>query len=79
YTESLGLRELREAISGHYAAVQGLDIAPRRIVVTAGASPGLLLACAALVSDGDEVLMPDPSYPCHRHFVASFGGRPVLV
>ena len=79
YTDSLGLRELREAISGHYAAVQGLDIDPRRIVVTAGASAGLLLACAALVSDGDEVLMPDPSYPCNRHFVASFGGAPVLV
>lgn len=79
YTESLGLRELREAISGHYAAVQGLDIDPRRIVITAGASAGLLLACAALVSEGDEVLMPDPSYPCNRHFVASFGGRPVLV
>jgi len=79
YTESLGLRELREAISGHYAAVQGLDIDPRRIVITAGASAGLLLACAALVSEDDEVLMPDPSYPCNRHFVASFGGRPVLV
>ena len=79
YTESLGLRELREAISGHYAAVQGLDIDPRRIVITAGASAGLLLACAALVSEGDQVLMPDPSYPCNRHFVASFGGQPVLV
>ena len=79
YTESLGLRELREAIAGHYAATQGLDIDPRRIVITAGASAGLLLACAALVSEGDEVLMPDPSYPCNRHFVASFGGAPVLV
>ncbi|MBQ5940794.1 pyridoxal phosphate-dependent aminotransferase [Massilia sp. AB1] len=79
YTDSLGLRELREAISGHYAAVQGLDIDPRRIVVTAGASAGLLLACAALVAEGDEVLMPDPCYPCNRHFVSSFGGTPVLV
>jgi aspartate/methionine/tyrosine aminotransferase len=79
YTESLGLFELRQAISGHYAATQGLDIDPRRIVITAGASAGLLLACAALVSEGDEVLMPDPSYPCNRHFVASFGGQAVLV
>lgn len=79
YTDSLGLRELREAISGHYCAVHGLDIDPRRIVVTAGASAGLLLACAALVADGDEVLMPDPCYPCNRHFVSSFGGKPVLV
>jgi aspartate/methionine/tyrosine aminotransferase len=79
YTDSLGLRELREAIAGHYAAVHGLDIDPRRIVVTAGASAGLLLACAALVAEGDEVLMPDPCYPCNRHFVTSFGGKPVLV
>jgi len=79
YTESLGLPELRAAISSHYAATQGLDIDPRRIVITAGASAGLLLACAALVGQGDEVLMPDPSYPCNRHFVTSFGGTPILV
>jgi len=79
YTDSLGLRELREAISGHYARVHGLAIEPRRIVVTAGASAGLLLACAALVGEGDEVLMPDPCYPCNRHFVSSYGGKPVLI
>ncbi len=79
YTESLGLPALREAISGWYAATHGLDIDPRRIVITAGASAGLLLACAALVAEGDEVLMPDPCYPCNRHFVSAFGGRPVLL
>jgi aspartate/methionine/tyrosine aminotransferase len=79
YTESLGLPALRAAISGHYAAFYGLDIDPRRIVVTAGASAGLLLACAALVDEGDEILMPDPCYPCNRHFVSAFGGKPVLV
>jgi aspartate/methionine/tyrosine aminotransferase len=79
YTESLGLPALREAISGHYNRAYGLDIDPRRIVVTAGASAGLLLACAALVAEGDEVLMPDPCYPCNRHFVSAFGGKPVLL
>lgn len=79
YTESLGLPALREAISGWYAGHWGQDVDPRRIVITAGASAGLLLACAALVDNGDEVLMPDPCYPCNRHFVTSFGGKPVLV
>jgi aspartate/methionine/tyrosine aminotransferase len=79
YTESLGLPALREAISGWYAAHWGVQVDPRRIVITAGASAGLLLACAALVDNGDEVLMPDPCYPCNRHFVTSFGGKPVLV
>jgi aspartate/methionine/tyrosine aminotransferase len=79
YTDSLGLPALREAIAAHYARAYALDIAPRRIVITAGASAGLLLACAALVSEGDEVLMPDPCYPCNRHFVTAFGGKPVLL
>jgi aspartate/methionine/tyrosine aminotransferase len=79
YTDALGLAPLRDAIAGHYAATYGLDIDRRRIVVTAGASAGLLLACAALVGDGDQILMPDPCYPCNRHFVTAFGGEPVLV
>ncbi len=57
----------------------GLDIAPSRIVVTAGASAALQLICLALVDRDDEVLMPDPSYPCNRHFVAAAEGVPVLL
>jgi aspartate/methionine/tyrosine aminotransferase len=79
YTDALGMSALREKIASHYATAYGLQIDPRRVVVTAGASAGLLLACAALVAEGDEVLMPDPCYPCNRHFVSAFGGQPVLV
>jgi aspartate/methionine/tyrosine aminotransferase len=79
YTNALGIMPLREAIAGHYANAYGLTVDPARIIVTAGASAALLLACAALVDRDDEVLMPDPSYPCNRHFVAATEGRPVLV
>jgi aspartate/methionine/tyrosine aminotransferase len=79
YTSATGLPVLREAISAHYQRVYGLDIAPARIIVTAGASAALLLACAALVEKGSEVLMPDPSYPCNRHFVAAFEGRATSI
>lgn len=79
YTDAMGLATLRAAIAEHYMHTHGLAIDPRRIVVTAGASAGLLLACAALVGEGDEVLMPDPCYPCNRHFVSAFGGKPVLI
>ncbi|MBL8348698.1 MAG: pyridoxal phosphate-dependent aminotransferase [Burkholderiaceae bacterium] len=71
YTEAMGLPALREALSGWYAQRFGLDIPARRIMVTAGASAALQLACLALFEAGDEVLMPDPSYPCNRHFVAA--------
>jgi aspartate/methionine/tyrosine aminotransferase len=79
YTSATGIPALREAISGHYQSVYGLDIAPSRIIVTAGASAALLLACAALVENGTEVLMPDPSYPCNRHFVAAFEGQAKMI
>ncbi len=79
YTQATGLPALREAISGWYASRFGLNIDPARIVVTAGASAALQLASLALIEAGDEVLMPDPSYPCNRQFVQAAEGRPVLV
>ena len=79
YTDATGLPALRERISAWYASRFGLAIAPRRIIVTAGASAALQLACLALVGRDDEVLLPDPSYPCNRHFVAAAEGRPVLL
>ena len=79
YTDAIGLQPLRERIARWYAQRFGLDIAPERIVVTAGASAALQLACLALIDPGDEVLLPDPSYPCNRHFVAAADGVAVLV
>lgn len=79
YTDATGLPALRERISAWYAERHGLVVSPRRIVVTAGASAALQLACLALVDRDDEVLLPDPSYPCNRHFVAAADGRPVLL
>ncbi|HEV7913957.1 MAG TPA: pyridoxal phosphate-dependent aminotransferase [Albitalea sp.] len=79
YTDATGLVALRERISAWYGTRFGLDIAPQRIVVTAGASAALQLACLALVNRDDEVLLPDPSYPCNRHFVAAADGVPVLL
>lgn len=79
YTAATGLPALRRAIATHYATEYGVDVDPSRIVVTAGASAALVLACAALVEKGAEVLMPDPSYPCNRHFVAAFEGVARMV
>jgi aspartate/methionine/tyrosine aminotransferase len=79
YTQATGLPALREAISAWYASRFGVNVPASRIVVTAGASAALQLACLALIDSGDEVLMPDPSYPCNRHFVSAADGRAVLI
>jgi len=79
YTPATGLPQLREALSRWYADRFGLDVAPSRIVITAGASAALQLACLALFERGDRVLMPDPCYPCNRHFVAAADAEAVLL
>ncbi len=79
YTPALGLPQLREAISGFYHQRYGIDVEPARIVVTAGASGALMLALGVLVDPGDEWLLPDPGYPCNRHFVRLLEGRPVSL
>ncbi len=79
YTAATGLPALREAIAGWYGTHFGLSVDPARIVVTAGASAALQLVTLALFERGDEVLMPDPSYPCNRHFVAAADATPRLL
>ena len=79
YTPATGLQALRERISHWYEQRFGLEVSADRIVLTSGASGALQLACLALVEAGDEILMPDPSYPCNRHFVAAADGRAVLI
>jgi aspartate/methionine/tyrosine aminotransferase len=79
YTQATGLPALRARISAWYASRFSVNVPASRIVVTAGASAALQLACLALIDSGDEVLMPDPSYPCNQHFVSAADGRAVLI
>jgi aspartate/methionine/tyrosine aminotransferase len=79
YTQATGLPALRERISDWYASRFGAQVAASRIIITAGASGALQLACLALIEAGDEILMPDPSYPCNRHFVSAAEGTAVLI
>jgi len=79
YTSALGLPELRAAIANFYKTTHNIDISPQRVIVTAGASAALLLLSAAFVDEGDNVIMGDPSYPCNRQFIKSFGGNVQLV
>ena len=79
YTQALGMMELREHISHWYLQRFNTVVPAGRIVITAGASAALQLACLALIESGDEILMPDPSYPCNRHFVSAADGQAVLI
>jgi len=75
YTATLGLPALRERIAAHYASRFQVNVPVDRVVVTSGASGGLLTVAALYFDAGDEVLVPDPGYPGYRHFVRAFEGR----
>lgn len=80
YTNSLGYRELREAIARYKKDSRGLDLdVDKELMVTAGSSPGFLMAMGALVDPGDEVIVTDPGYPCYQNFIRFFGGVPAPV
>ncbi|WP_239457370.1 aminotransferase class I/II-fold pyridoxal phosphate-dependent enzyme [Bifidobacterium pullorum] len=79
YTAALGLPELRQAIAGFYRERHGVDLDWRRVIITAGGSAALLLATALTVDPGDGVIIADPSYPCNRELVRSFGGEVISV
>jgi len=79
YTQALGIPALREEIARYYRDSQGIGVSTERIVVTSGASAGLLLLCALLLDAGDELLLTDPGYPCNEVFAWLVNGEPVRI
>src|SRR5512134_2001217 len=64
YTPSPGIAEAREAVA-HDFTTRGVPTSPDRVLLTSGTSEGIELAIGALVNEGDEVLVPTPTYPLY--------------
>ena len=79
YTDVWGLTELREAIAARTAARTGAAVSRGSILVTGGATAGLMAAVGALVSPGEEVLLLAPRWPLIEGHVRMAGATPVEV
>lgn len=79
YTQSLGLPDLRDAISARFGSKYGVHVASSDIVVTQGTSPAMLLLFGSLLDPGDEVIISDPCYPAYPNYISFLGGVPVRV
>jgi aspartate/methionine/tyrosine aminotransferase len=79
YTETLGVRSLRQRIARAYAEWHDIDIDPNRIVVTTGSSGGFILAFLAVFEAGDRVGVALPGYPPYRHILTALGCEPVGI
>ncbi len=77
YTPTAGILELRAAIAEDVSRSRGVPVEPEQVVVTPGGKPIMFFAILALVDEGDEVLLPNPSFPIYESMVNFSGGRPV--
>ncbi|MDT7971181.1 MAG: pyridoxal phosphate-dependent aminotransferase [Vulcanisaeta sp.] len=79
YTETEGIRELREAIADYLNYRYHAGVRPDEVIVTTGTKTAIFLAIASYVRPGDEVIIPDPTYPAYPELTKFFGGKPIYV
>jgi alanine-synthesizing transaminase len=77
YSPSEGEPALRKAAAEKEKRVNGIDVDPNRMIVTAGVSEAIQFLTGALIENGAELLLPGPSYPPYISYVKFFGGKPV--
>src|SRR5687768_12554936 len=75
YTPSPGIAEAREAAAADFVA-RGVNVTADRVLITSGTSEGIELALTAIVDEGDEVLVPSPTYPLYTAVLAKIGAQP---
>ena len=76
YTPSPGIVEAREAVAADFVS-RGVNVHADRVLITSGTSEGIELALTAIVDEGEDVLVPSPTYPLYTAVLAKIGARPV--
>jgi aspartate aminotransferase len=79
YTAPVGILEVRKAVAEKLKVENGLDYKPEQIIMTSGAKHAVFNSLAALVNEGDEVIIPAPYWVTYPELVKWLGGKPVIV
>jgi aminotransferase len=80
YTSNSGLYELRVALAEHLTRLYGVSYDPEtELLITVGVSEAMQVAMLATINDGDEVIVPEPSFVAYPATVAFADGAPVFV
>ena len=72
YAPSPGIPALIDAIRGYYARI-GVTLDAGDILITAGGSEALQIACNCILDSGDEIIVPEPFYPNYHTFITTAG------
>lgn len=75
YAPSPGIAEARDAVAADFAA-RGVNVSADRVLITSGTSEGIELAITGIVDEGEEVLVPSPTYPLYTAVLAKIGAQP---
>ncbi len=78
YTESFGLKSLRELIAKEYKKNYAVSVEPERIILTPGTSGAFMIAYSIALKRGERLALSDPSYPCYKNFAHLLGVRPLF-
>lgn len=79
YQSVIGLKELREKIASTLSAKHAVSLSFDNIIISHGSVGAFASLCAALLEVGDEVLIPEPTYPTYKNTVTFFKGSPIRV
>ncbi len=79
YTANAGLLELRKEICRYLERKYSLCYNDNEVFVTVGGSEAIDVALRTIISPGDEVLIPEPSFVCYKPITILSGGVPVPI
>ncbi|MDR2301928.1 MAG: pyridoxal phosphate-dependent aminotransferase [Deltaproteobacteria bacterium] len=79
YTPSEGIIDLRQAVSDKLSKENGLDYKPNQIVVSNGGKHSLANIALALFQEGDEVIIPTPTWVTYPELIVLSGAKPIFV
>lgn len=80
YSPNRGFMELRQEIANYYERRFGIPYdSKNQTLVTVGGSEAIDLAFRTLVQQGDEVIIPEPSFVCYEPLAVMAGGTPVII
>lgn len=80
YSPNRGFAQLREEIANYYARRFNISYEGKtQVLVTVGGSEAIDLAFRCLVSEGDEVIIPEPSFVCYEPLTHMAGGKAVII
>ena len=78
YVPSPGIAAAREAAAADFVA-RGVNVSADRVLITSGTSEGIELALTGIVDEGEEVLVPSPTYPLYTAVLAKIGAQPAYL